>query len=275
MVYLGLTLLLFECFACVVCTIQLVAYATDHEHQGLALLQNTARWHGWSALHVIGTQEGFNTHGLVDKLRALRRFARKWPDDTILVFVDGYDVIVNNEPGALESAFLTSGKRVLISSELGCCTDKQSSLQYKTSCHPDWPFRHVQEGRIWPNTGVIVGYAREVRKLLRMAWKEYSMHRALYLAYTDQQLVCFLVSDGSSIWTRAAVGIDHMSKVALSTYKTDIRIDGHSLGIDALGRIVFSNRSAPALIHFNGPKDQKAAQLEYAEKHFPLISAKF
>ncbi len=78
------------------------------------MLQDTARWHGWQAVHVVGTEEGFRTHGLVDKLRALRRFARKWSDDTILVFVDAYDVVINNEPFVLESAFLASGKRVLL-----------------------------------------------------------------------------------------------------------------------------------------------------------------
>jgi hypothetical protein len=157
-------------YACYASSTELVAYATDRAHQELGLLQQTARWHGWAALHVIGTQEGFDTHGLVDKLRALRQFARKWPDDTILVFVDGYDVVVNNEPGALESAFLASGKRVLISSELGCCVNKQASLEYKArDCHPEWPFDPAGEARRWLNTGVIVGYARDIRKLLRMA----------------------------------------------------------------------------------------------------------
>jgi hypothetical protein len=249
-----------------------VAYATDRTHKELGLLQQTAQWHGWAALHVIGTQEGFDTHGLVDKLRALRKFARKWPDDTILVFVDGYDVVVNNEPGVVESAFLASGKRVLISSELGCCVNKQASLEYRSSdCHPGWPFTPVSGGRRWLNTGVIVGYARDIRKVLRLAWKEYKTHPAVYKAFTDQQLVCFLVSDGSTIWTRAAVGIDHMSEVALSTYQTDIRVDGTMLGLDELGRIMFSNRSVPAFIHFNGPRQQKAAQMEYAKRHFPLI----
>ncbi len=83
---------------------------------------------------------------------------------------------------------------------------------------------------------MIVGYARDIRKLLRMAWKEYKIHPAVYKAFTDQQLMCFLVADGAIIWTRAAVGIDHMSEVLLSTYQTDIRLDGTMLGIDALGR---------------------------------------
>ncbi len=74
----------------------------------------------------------------------------------------------------------------------------------------------------------------------------------------------------TNIWTRAAVGIDHSSELALTTYQTDIRI-GQVLGLDSLGRIVFSNRTVPSIIHFNGPKDAKAAQMKYAKANFQLL----
>jgi len=246
--------------------VELVTYATDKHHENLGMLQNTARWHGWSAVHVIGTQEGFDSHGLVDKLRALLRFSRKWPGDTILAFVDAYDVVINNEPAALEAAFLSSGKRVLLASENGCCTDKLTALQYGTTCHPNWPFA---TSRRWLNSGVIVGYAKDIRKLLRMAWREYRAHPAVYRAHTDQQLLCFLLSDGSTIWSRASIGIDHLSRMALTTYQTDME---QVLGVDSIGRMVFFNRTTPAVIHFNGPSYEKASQIKYAKEHFPLLS---
>ena len=238
--------------------IDLVTYATDHQHKDLSLLRRTgARWNGWSALNIIGTQEGFDTHGLVDKLRALRIFAKHRDPDAILVFVDAYDVIINNEPFNLEAVFLASGKRVLIASELGCCTDKA----FGNTCNGDWPFAKTT-GRGWRNSGVIIGYARDIRRLLRLAWKEYLNHPAMYRAMTDQQLMCFLVSDGATVWTRESVGIDHLSEAALTTYQTDIILDGAGpLSIDDRGRIVFDNRTVPAIIHFNGPKSEKAAQM--------------
>jgi hypothetical protein len=253
--------------------VELVAYATDSEHEGVRLLQNTARWHGWSALHIIGTPEGYETHGLVDKVRALRRFARDWPDDTVLVFVDGYDVVVNNEPSKLEAAFLASGKRVMFASEMGCCTSKQTALEGKLSCHSEWPFPSSSaHGRAWLNSGVMVGYAKDIRELLRMAWREYKTAPELYQTYTDQNLMCFLLAEGGSIWVRAAVGIDHMSELALTTFNMDIRI-GQVLGLDTMGRIVFANRSVPAMIHFNGHARHKTAQIAYAKANFPLLQA--
>ena len=245
----------------------LVTYATDPQHENLGLLRDTARWHGWRAPHVIGTQEGFTTHGLVDKLRALRRFSKDWPDDTILAFVDGYDVVVNNEPSALEAAFLASGKRVLVASELGCCSSKATALAGKLDCHTNWPFH---EERRWLNTGVIVGYAPDIRRLLKLAWREYKTNATMYQMYTDQLVICVLMSEGSTIWTRAAVAIDHRSEMALTTYKTDITM-GQVLGLDELGRIVFSNQTIPAFIHFNGPKEEKKAQMAYAKANFPLL----
>ena len=253
-----------------VSSLELVAYATDSRHEGVWLLNQTARWHRWSPLHIIGTQTGFNTHGLVDKIRALRRFSKGWPDDTILVFVDGYDVIMNNGPAELETEFLASGKRVMIASELGCCCDKATVMASGLSCHRHWPFKPTDGGRQWLNSGVIIGYARDVQRLLKLAWTEYLSHQSIYRKYTDQQVLCFLMSDGSSIWTRAAVGIDHKSEMALTTYSMDIRL-GQVIGTDDIGRVVFSNRTVPSIIHFNGPKPEKAAQIGYARANFPLL----
>jgi hypothetical protein len=170
-----------------------VAHATDTQH---GAPRKIARWHGWSSLHVVA---GAREHNLADKLHALRRFARKWPEDTVLVFVDGYDVIVNNEPSKLETAFLATGKRLLISSEPG-------------------------NAPRWPISGVVVGYAREIRRLLRMAWLE--------CLGEDQHTMCHLMLDGSSIWARASIGIDHANAVAC--------------GVDEIGRFMFSNASIGA-----------------------------
>jgi len=263
----------FLLYPIMISSVELVTYATDPDNQNLALLERTrARWNGWSALNVIGTQAGFDTHGLVDKLRALRRFAKGQPGETILVFVDAYDVVINNEPFGLEAAFLASGKRVLVASELGCCVDKRTALAYRSDCHKDWPFEE-KGGRRWLNSGVIVGYARDIRRLLRLAWREYLEHQDVYKAYTDQQLLCFLMSDGATIWTRKSVGIDHQSDIALTTYRMDISVEGAGqLSLDDKGRIVFENRTIPAIIHFNGPKNEKEGQMNYARLHFPLVA---
>ena len=92
----------------------------------------------------------------------------------------------------------------------------------------------------------------------------------MYQMYTGQQILCFLMSDGSSIWTHAAVAIDHRSELALTIYSTDIRL-GQVLGVDEIGQNVFANRTVPALIHFNWPKQEKAAQIAYARAKFPLL----
>jgi len=205
----------------------------------------------------------------VDKLRALRRFAKGRSANSLLVFVDAYDVILNHAPFHLERIFLASGKRILLASELGCCVDKPTALAYGNSCHRHWPFFSRSPpllGRVWLNSGVIIGYAKDIRRLLRMAWREYLLHPDVYRAHTDQQLLCFLMSDGATIWTREAVGIDHDSHAALTTYQTDLR---EALSFDSQGRVLFQNRTVPAIIHFNGPPQGKAEQMAFAQRHFP------
>jgi hypothetical protein len=78
------------------------------------------------------------------------------------------------------------------------------------------------------------------------------------------------MSEGSNFWTPAAVGIDHKSEIVLTTYKTNTSM-GQVLGLDKLGCIVFSNRTIPALIHFNGPKEEKEVQTAYTKANFPLL----
>ena len=226
-----------------------VTYATSLER--LAPLQAGARWHGWSALHVLGLNRtrSFQTHRLTDKLWALRRFARAWPDDTLLAFVDGYDVLVNNHVGALQAAFHASGHQVLVASERGCCTTKAEAQARRTTCDPAWPFP-AEDGPHWTghlNSGVLIGYAGAMRRLLRQAWHEYLTDPPTYRLFTDQQLLCFLLgAEGSTLWTRASVGIDHASAATLCTYRRDLDTD---VTIDALGRVVFDELGRDARQH--------------------------
>jgi hypothetical protein len=184
------------------------------------------RWNGWSALNVGRTREA---NGPVDKLRALRRFAKHRAPEAILVFVNSYIVVLENEPFQLEAALMASGRRVLIAG-------KESS-----GC-------------------AITGYARDIRRLLRLAWKESLSRPPTNL--TDQQLMRFLVSDGATVWTRESVGIDRPSEAEPTAYRTDLILDGvGALGLDDGGRIVFDNRTVPAIIRFHG---------RYAGTLFPM-----
>ena len=176
-----------------------------------------SRWNGWSALNVVRTREA---NGPMDRLRALRRFAKHRAPEAILVFVNSYFVVLDNEPFQLEAALMASGRRVLIAG-------KDSS------------------------DAVLTGYARDVRRLLRLAWKECLSRPPTNL--TDRQLTRFLVADGATVWTRESMGIDRASEAEPTAYQTDLILDGvGALGLDGGGRIVFDNRTVPAIIRSNG-----------------------
>ena len=175
-----------------------------------------SRWNGWSALNVVRTREA---NGPVDRLRALRRFAKHRAPEAILVFVNSYFVVLDNEPFQLEAALMASGRRILIAGN-------ESS------------------------DAVLTGYARDVRRLLRLAWKECLSRPSTNL--TDRHLTRFLMADGATVWTRESVGID-LSSEAEPAYQTDLILNGiGALGLDDFGRIVFDNRTVPAIIRSNG-----------------------
>jgi hypothetical protein len=175
-----------------------------------------SRWNGWSALNVVRTREA---NGPVDRLRALRRLAKHRAPEAILVFVNSYFVVLDNEPFQLEAALMASGRRILIAG-------KESS------------------------DAVLTGYARDVRRLLRLAWKECLSRPPTNL--TDRHLTRFLMADGATVWTRESVGIDRSSE-AEPAYQTDLILNGvGALGLDDFGRIVFDNRTVSAIIRSNG-----------------------
>jgi hypothetical protein len=65
--------------------------------------------------------------------------------------------------------------------------------------------------------------------------------------------VCFLQSDGATIWTRESVGVVFSGGAGLTTHQTDIALDGAGpLSMDDRGRIVFDNRTVPAIIRGRG-----------------------
>ena len=79
-----------------------------------------------------------------------------------------------------------------------------------------------------------------------MAWREYRRHPEVYRAHTDQRILCFLLSDGATLWVRESVGIDHARHMALNT----------ELTFDRDGRVVYArglNQTVPTFVHFNGP----------------------
>jgi hypothetical protein len=212
-------------------------------------------------LNVLGRERtsGWAEYGYTDKLWALSEFIARIRNDsnTIIVFVDAYDIIFAGGPTQLAEKLFASPHRLIFSSEKGCCPDWSTAVHYAmdrrpgvwtTGCSDGWP--PAPFGVVTPflNSGAIIGFAPELSLLLERARREYdaSRHAARVargggdepLRIGDQELLCHLYSNvsaasapggggggaGPHVPLRNAlrIGIDYSSDIFLSMHGVDL-----------------------------------------------------
>jgi len=109
--------------------------------------------------HAYNLGEGELYRGLMQKIHAVQLFADGKSPDSLICFVDGYDVALQGYAAAIEAQYLQMKvKGVLMSAEANCFP-----YPYKESAYPpcDTPFRFV-------NSGCYIGRAGELCKLFDM-----------------------------------------------------------------------------------------------------------
>lgn len=231
-----------------------VTYATAWSSEFCAMAASASA-HGFR-LNVLGEgrQQHFQRDKLLDKLWTTKDFVagalETTPEDmrtrTVILFLDAYDVLVNGGPRTLVRRFVRSKKRILFSAEKGCCGTREAFAFRDNQCDPDWP---VDQYTTTPflNSGVYIGYIREVDRLLTAARNEYEHYLAKlqsaygplqpltqtsamskgpwdpYLVGTDQLLFCQLFAHevapgGRPFRSALAMSLDYESQIFVSLY---------------------------------------------------------
>uniref|UniRef100_A0A5S6R064 procollagen-lysine 5-dioxygenase n=1 Tax=Trichuris muris TaxID=70415 RepID=A0A5S6R064_TRIMR len=98
------------------------------------------------------------TVGGGQKIRLLREALAEYKhqQDLIVLFIDGYDVVVNGDENLILERFRESGAKVLFSAEGYCWPDKSLAAAYPV----------VKRGKRYLNSGAFIGYASYLAKLL-------------------------------------------------------------------------------------------------------------
>jgi len=124
----------------------IVTYAT-HAHGLFHTLVNNPH-------RVPVTVLGWGTpwHGFSDKTHALLRFLDTIPDDDVVVFLDGWDSIINLHPAKVEEIFDTKGCDILVSKD----NSTRSKVVFGTC------YRNMTA-----NAGMFMGRVQPLRRLLR------------------------------------------------------------------------------------------------------------
>lgn len=252
----------------------------------LPLAISSACRHG-IPIHVMGVGiKNFYARGLGGKIEMLINFLRQVPveedDNTVVMFIDGTDVLIQDNSTTLLSKFLTTGSRVLFSGEHACypmkyfpwnlnvgewvgtCRGACSNSRY--ICDQLFPKprnRHRDPTNLWLNSGGFMGFAGDIRRILESASLIPSDMMALWPSYDQGLYTHMLLSRHYNI------DIDFSSNIFLSFGMTSDPLErgpksAHTLLVGEkrtergkIMRIEWKNAfdkkgDRPSIIHFNG-----------------------
>jgi len=269
---------------CQIYRVYMLTYTTDFANKGFCIMAASAAAHGFR-LNVLGEgrQKEFDVHSYLDKLWSLKEFVdnivnrsdRKSLKHSLLFFVDAYDVLITGSPLSLVKKTLLSGKKILFSSEKGCCSSREQIAYKNPRCDRQWFAPEYQTGSPYLNSGAWVAFIPQLFHMLEAAVDEWTGYRAKlerevgpiqniqqmppqnkgpwdpYLVGGDQMLVCHIIAhyvfpeghryEGQGARKSLKMGIDYNAKVFLSAYKMVV---GREVGFTPKKRVVYNGKLA-------------------------------
>jgi tetratricopeptide (TPR) repeat protein len=130
-----------------------VACVATQETQGLLALRESARDAGVE-LEVLGMGSSYSGHE--EKLRLWHDFVAGMEPDALVLFVDGYDVLLWPAMRELEARFLGMDADIVFGGDAHCYPDEALATLYPTT-----------EGKRYVNSGTLVGSAASLTLLLK------------------------------------------------------------------------------------------------------------
>uniref|UniRef100_A0A8B9LVJ5 procollagen-lysine 5-dioxygenase n=1 Tax=Astyanax mexicanus TaxID=7994 RepID=A0A8B9LVJ5_ASTMX len=229
----------------------LVITAATEETDGFHRFMRTAREFNYT-VKVLGLGEEWRggdvakTVGGGQKVRWLKKEMQKHKDkqNTIILFVDSYDVILAGGPEEILWKFARFKHRVVFSAEGFCWPDQKLAPKYPT----------VHSGKRYLNSGGFIGYAPEIYEIVSQ-WK----HRD----NDDDQLFYTLIYLDKAARTKHNMTLDHKSRIFQNLNGAEVvlkfeksRVRARNVAYDTL----------PVVIHGNGPTK---LQLNYLGNYVP------
>jgi len=131
-----------------------ICSASNHKVD-IKILGLEEKWEGGDMVNDPGGGQKINL--LIPEIEKL-----KDDDKSIVLFVDGFDILFTGNKEAILERFLSSGKRIIFGAEKSCWPDRSLSEEYPDSPN-DYKFL---------NSGNFIGYAQDLWKILESARKD-------------------------------------------------------------------------------------------------------
>lgn len=210
--------------------------------------------------HLKNTEKLFNAHihyltcdfyeAFISKLVAVMEYIMnpEIPNDDIICFIDGYDVLMNSSIEEIMEKFLAKGADLVFSAEMNFCGGSEDGIQRKIYdiIHAGFPtnFKYI-------NAGGYIGYKHTVAKFLN--WQPYEDIRKLCVDLGDQAYCHYYFLHNIIKYKDAeSIAVDYQCDIFQSMYL----VDWNEVGF-CDGR--FFNKVLeikPCFIHFNGSSYQ-------------------
>uniref|UniRef100_A0A915MXB1 HORMA domain-containing protein n=1 Tax=Meloidogyne javanica TaxID=6303 RepID=A0A915MXB1_MELJA len=180
----------------------MLAYDATEETDGLKRLQKSA-YHFGLDLKIFGLGEEWKggnmySEGGAQKIRLLRENLLPYKDDNLIVlFTDAYDVLINSNSETILRTFFASfpETKILFGAESYCWPEKSLASKYPP----------IVFGERYLNSGMFIGYIKEVLKMLEIAKEQNLADNA-----DDQLFYTYLFLD-ENIRNDLKIGLDSLS----------------------------------------------------------------
>jgi hypothetical protein len=199
-----------------------------------------------------------NWRGFIDKILMMKHCVESLPDDTIVCFIDAYDVLCFADIQEIETKFKEYGCDIVFSSELNCYPienqERYDFIEYSLfEQHEEGlDVCPIQTNYKYLNSGGYIGYAGAMKRLF--TWKtEEEMARIIELGGDQNYFTQYYLEYGANTDPKMGprVCVDAHQRIFQSLYKVD-------LADFAFFRGRFYNHvlsTYPCFVHFNGYKD--------------------
>ena len=206
-----------------------------------------------------------NWRGFIDKILAMKSCVESLPDDTIVCFIDAYDVLSFGGLEEIKRKFVEYKADIIFSSELNCYPienlARYEMIEYNLydmayQCpmgtmrkRPFW-VRPIETNYKYVNSGGYIGYAGSLKEMF--SWKSIDeIERIIELGGDQNFFTQFYLEFADIGYNGSVVAIDDHQRIFQSLYKVDLadfsfhrgRLYNHVL------------RTYPCFVHFNGYRD--------------------
>ena len=167
--------------------------------------------------------------GNTTKLRVMKEYCHRLPDDDLVLFVDAFDVLILADKQEIVSRFLALDVPMLMAMEMNCWPLKSSAPFHPPTSSP---FKYI-------NTGGYMGWVKAVRR-----WLD-SFDGTLLSGKSDQGAAHKLFMEKPHLYA-----LDHWCAIFLCLFQ----VPADAVLIDPVSRRVTCSytNSSPCVLHANG-----------------------